>query len=168
MKIKSSTRAVLLVLLLVAGTVYCESERLNKLRGGHRRSEKPIPYVIKEPLQPVQDLPQNFFWGDVNGKNFLTLARNQHIPQYCGSCWAFASTSALSDRIKIMRDAAWPDINLAPQVLLSCETDDFGCSGGEPLNAYKYIYENFITDETCSIYLAYGHTNGVDCSPEIL
>ena len=36
--------------------------------------------------------------------------------QYCGSCWAQAATSSLSDRIKIARKAAWPDINIAPQV----------------------------------------------------
>ena len=33
-----------------------------------------------------------------------------------GSCWAQAATSSLSDRIKIARAAAWPDINIAPQV----------------------------------------------------
>ena len=40
----------------------------------------------------------------------------QHIPQYCGSCWAQAASSSLSDRIKIAREAAWPDIVIAPQV----------------------------------------------------
>ena len=46
----------------------------------------------------------------------MTQTKNQHIPQYCGSCWAQAATSSLSDRIKIARKAAWPDINIAPQV----------------------------------------------------
>ena len=64
-----------------------------------------------------------------------------------------------------MRQAAWPDINIAPQVLISCEMEDFGCHGGDPLNAYRYIYKNNITDETCAVYRGRGHDNGVECSP---
>ena len=60
--------------------------------------------------------PTEWHWGSVEGMNYLTQAKNQHIPQYCGSCWAQAATSSLSDRIKIARKAAWPDINIAPQV----------------------------------------------------
>ena len=76
-------------------------------------------------------------------------------------------TSSLSDRIKIMRNATWPDINLAPQVLLSCDMVNRGCSGGNPPLAYKWIHENNITDETCSPYQALGHKNGLGCSAEI-
>ncbi len=78
--------------------------------------------LVKNPLPqiPLNDLPTKFWWGNVNGVNYLTYQRNQHIPTYCGSCWAFAVTSALSDRIKIRRKAQWPDINLSPQVLISC------------------------------------------------
>jgi cathepsin X len=95
------------------------------------------------------------------------MVRNQHIPYYCGSCWAFAATSALSDRIKIRRSAKWPDINISPQVLLSCDTTlgDLGCKGGDMLTAYQWIHENNITDETCSSYQALGWTNGLGCDP---
>ena len=75
---------------------------------------------VKRFLILVPNMPKNFWWGNVNNTDYLTFQRNQHIPIYCGSCWAFASTSALSDRIKIARKAAWPDINLSPQVLISC------------------------------------------------
>ena len=119
------------------------------------------------PFKSREELPTNFWWGNVNGTNFLTVQKNQHIPQYCGSCWSFAVTSSLSDRIKIMRNASWPDINLAPQVLLSCDTVNHGCYGGNPPLAYKWIHENNITDETCSPYQALGHTTGLGCSAEI-
>ena len=88
------------------------------------------------PKLSFEELPKNFWWGNVNGTNYLTLQKNQHIPQFCGSCWAFAVTSSLSDRIKIMRNATWPDINLAPQVLLSCDMVNRGCYGGNPPLAY--------------------------------
>jgi len=61
----------------------------------------PQPGNIIAPLVPVDDLPEQFIWNDVEGVNYLTNLRNQHVPQYCGSCWAHAATSALSDRIKI-------------------------------------------------------------------
>lgn len=94
----------------------------------------------------------------------MTQIRNQHIPQYCGSCWAHAATSSFSDRIKIARNAAWPDINISPQVLISCEMKDDGCHGGEAYNAFEWMHFNEVTDETCSIYRARGHDNGQVCS----
>ncbi len=91
----------------------------------HIHNKNFIPNVKTElPKIPMADLPTNWWWGKVNGSNFLTYQRNQHIPVYCGSCWAFSATSALSDRIKIRRKAQWPDIILSPQVLISCELPD--------------------------------------------
>ena len=158
---------LLLSVLLIGASCL---ERAAMYRGGHRESGLPKVGVVHKPMEriPMASLPENLFWGNRSGINYLTVLRNQHIPHYCGACWAFAATSALSDRIKIMRNATFPDINLAPQVLLSCETDDNGCHGGEPFNAYKYISQNGISDETCSIYLAYGLDNGMTCSDEIL
>jgi len=72
-----------------------------------------------EPV-PANDLPTDYSWNSVNGTNYLTNVWNQHLPQYCGSCWAHAATSVLSDRIKLARNAAWPDVNISPQPLITC------------------------------------------------
>jgi len=41
---------------------------------------------------------------------------------------------------------------------------DQGCHGGDAYNANKWMNENAVTDETCSIYMARGHDNGQECS----
>jgi cathepsin X len=91
-------------------------------------------------------IPDQFWWGNISGKNFLTYQRNQRIPYYCSSSWAFAATSALNDRIKIKRNAQWPDIILSPQILLSCSQSNLGCKGGDSKFAYLWIKNNNITD----------------------
>ncbi|XP_040577022.1 uncharacterized protein [Lepeophtheirus salmonis] len=131
---------------------------------GHlpRNDGRPDLSHIYRPL-PRAYAPPEWDWGNVHGRNFLTQAKNQHIPQYCGSCWAQAVTSSMSDRIKIIRKGKWPDVNIAPQVLISCGPNE-GCHGGEAQNSHEWIHKYGITDETCSIYLARGHDNGAPCT----
>lgn len=99
-------------------------------------------------------LPQSFTWSNVNGTNFLTKNLNQHIPVYCGSCWAHGSMSAFADRIKIARKAAWPDINLSIQFLLNCQMGG-SCNGGDHIATYKAIKEyGSIPYDDCMVYQA--------------
>lgn len=137
---------------------------VDKSAACRKKSARPITPVVRTPLAAV-DAPVQFVWNSVNGTSYLTNLRNQHIPQYCGSCWAHAATSALSDRIKIGRKAAWPDVNISPQVVISCSMNDDGCHGGEALSAFEFMNANEVTDETCAVYQARGHDNGIECAP---
>ncbi|CAE8721182.1 unnamed protein product, partial [Polarella glacialis] len=96
---------------------------------------------------PEGGFPASFTWGDKDGKSYLTISVNQHIPQYCGSCWAQGSVSALSDRIKIARGAQGVDIQLSVQHLMNCGNAG-SCDGGEPNAAYQWIKN--ISDKTGS------------------
>ena len=99
-------------------------------------------------------LPSSWYWGDVAGKNFLTKNLNQHLPQFCGSCWAHGALSSLADRIKIARNTTRPDINLPVQFLLNCHGGGT-CNGGSQYHAYKYIHDNGgIPFDTCLAYEA--------------
>lgn len=40
---------------------------------------------------------------------------SRSFSRYCGSCWAFGTTSSLSDRLRIAASGAWPEILYSPQ-----------------------------------------------------
>jgi len=107
---------------------------------------------------PNGGFPQAFTWCDLNGTNFCTMSRNQHIPQYCGSCWAHGAVSALGDRVKIARKAQGIDINLSVQHILNCGGVG-SCYGGSVDGPYQWIHQisrtgTGISYETANSYQA--------------
>ena len=140
---------------------------------GYRSSRPWLPRaapvsLITADLVSEDDLPEAFDWRSVGGRNFVTSDVNQHIPQYCGSCWIHGTTAALNDRIKVMRKAQFPDVMLSRQVLMNCvpapdnaSAPPPGCDGGDSWMIHKYLLENDVPDETCMPYQA----RNMQCTP---
>lgn len=122
-----------------------------------RGSSKLVPEYVISPRPheylSLKDLPTSFDWRNKSGVNYLSWTKNQHIPVYCGSCWAQGSTSSIADRINIARNRTWPDVSLSPQVIINCQAGG-SCNGGLASNVYAYAKANGIPEESCQNYLA--------------
>jgi len=122
-------------------------------RGNYTTSPLPHEYM------KTSDLPASLDWRNKDGVNYCTMSRNQHIPQYCGSCWAHGSVSALGDRVKIARGGKGIDINLSVQHILNCANVG-SCHGGSVDGPYQWLQQiskatgTGISYETSNPYMA--------------
>jgi cathepsin X len=120
-------------------------------------------YTSPLPQDYITATPSNFTWCDHEGVNYCTMSRNQHLPQYCGSCWAHGAVSALADRIKIDRITkatkagkvlSGTDVNLSVQHVLNCGGVG-SCHGGSIAGTYQFIKgSSGISYETSMPYIA--------------
>jgi C1A family cysteine protease len=56
----------------------------------------------------------------------------------CGSCWAFSATETIESHFMLGEGLQF-GLELSPQQITSCTTADYGCGGGEPMDAYDYV-----------------------------
>ena len=125
---------------------------------GHTVREKhrsPLPFTYIG----ADELPDNWDWRNAGGTSYTTHSLNQHIPQYCGSCWAHGALSSLGDRIKIARNSTGggDEINLSIQYILNCAGSVAGsCHGGSHTGVYEFIadHSGYVPYDTCQPYLA--------------
>jgi len=155
----------MLLAFVLAGGLYeaVVGKRMSEVWTREQENEAGIvPNRYKLGAQPfesektVEDYPADYNWCDMNGTSYCTMSRSQHIPQYCGSCWAHGAVSALGDRIKIARKAKAWDINLSVQHILNCG-DVGSCYGGSIVGPYDWLYRQGakgVSYETSNPYLA--------------
>lgn len=71
----------------------------------------------------------------------------------CGGSWAIAVAKSLGDRFcKQRRSEA---ANLAPQILLSCDTHNYACHGGYLMHGWEYAQLHGLTPELCVPYSSF-------------
>jgi len=76
--------------------------------------------------------PSSFDWR-TRSPSVVTPVYNQG---QCGSCWAFSATENVESQWAL---AGHPLASLSQQQIVSCDPYDYGCGGGWPYNAYKYL-----------------------------
>jgi len=79
--------------------------------------------------EEVIPVPQDF-----SHQNFLPQVRNQ---QYCGSCWAHATTCAIESAVAQNQGQRIPLLSV--QQLIDCDSESYGCSGGFIGSALNFI-----------------------------
>ena len=147
---------------------------------GHR-VRSPLPqHTVR-----ASELPENWDWRNVSGRNYLSWSVNQHIPQYCGSCWAQGTLSALADRCLMMETVTiwcschycvrfqiaggdeFPNLALSAQAIINCRAGG-SCEGGNPAGVYEFAAKTGVPDVTCLVYEAVDGGPVEDCSkPDI-
>jgi len=84
---------------------------------------------VAHPLSEVTP-PTSYDW---RSQGAVSAVKDQ---EQCGSCWAFSATEEI-ESMTYMKNKVLPI--LAPQQIVSCDTQDSGCDGGWPYLAYQYV-----------------------------
>lgn len=86
----------------------------------------------------LEDVPAAVDWED-----YTTSVKNQ---RGCGCCWALSVVTAVESALMINNQTSRNDPldknSLSWQQLISCDTENKGCNGGNILQATKYVWEH--------------------------
>ncbi|CAG2115546.1 unnamed protein product [Medioppia subpectinata] len=152
-----------------AGKNFDDSYPENYLRGLLGvRSLRDIPYPKQPEVDPDLEIPESFDareqWPNCPS---IREVRDQGS---CGSCWAFATVEAISDRICIASKGKQKVEVSAENLVACCSACGMGCSGGWPEQAWSYyrhtglvsggLYDSHVGCQPYSINACEHHVSG--------
>jgi len=95
----------------------------------------------KAPDNLPMALPDNFDWRTDPRAAKCPSLKEVRDQANCGSCWAFGSVEAMTDRV-CLASKGEKQVHLSAQDVASCDKlGDMGCNGGVPSTVYSY-YKN--------------------------
>jgi cathepsin B len=117
-----------------------------KQRLGTLQNTDPSSFLPYKAPEKLVDVPAEFDWRtDPRAANCPSL-KEIRDQSNCGSCWAFGSVEAMTDRICIASKGK-DTTHLSAQDVTSCDhLGDMGCSGGVPSTAYTYYKTSGVVD----------------------
>nr|AKC55969.1 Fowlerpain-3 [Naegleria fowleri] len=106
---------------------------------------------LEKYLVKMDALPDSY--NAANDSNYymcqqLHRIRNQ---EQCGSCWAFSISEMVADRFCIGTRGKINTI-MSPQWMVSCDTADNGCNGGEFPTAFQFVETTGLVSDGCVPY----------------
>jgi len=117
-----------------------------KVLMGVKQNTDPSTFLRYREQVPLKDIPEEMDWRtDPRAKNCPSV-REVRDQSNCGSCWAFGSVEAITDRICIASKGANATHLSAEDVTSCCKGNSEGCQGGVPSDVYTYWTNEGIVD----------------------
>jgi len=117
---------------------------IKRLMGWKKDPNAYLPTLQHEP----EAIPSSF---DARDKwpNCTSIGTIQNQAD-CGSCWAFGAVESITDRYCIHKGN---DTQLSFQDMTSCDRQDGGCNGGDPVTAWTYAGKIGLVSAACYEYI---------------
>ncbi|KAL9649365.1 hypothetical protein ABK040_016192 [Willaertia magna] len=80
----------------------------------------------------------------------------------CGACWAFSISEMVADRFCIKSQGS-VNVILSPQWMVSCNSKNSGCDGGEFPEAFQFVESTGLVVDSCDPYVSGVNGKVPDC-----
>jgi C1A family cysteine protease len=117
-----------------------------------------MPKTPMKALKALKALPTSL---DYRTQGYVSSIKDQGD---CGSCWAFAATGVLESATMFKNATPNVNLDLAEQVVVSCDSADQGCNGGYMDAVSDFVVNKGIPLESCYPYTATDGSCSAACS----